>query len=48
MLTKDGVGTGYFADPGDAEGSPATGTAIGGSDIEEYNLKYTLEYKYTF
>ena len=48
VLTKNGVGTGYFADPEDATGSPEGATVTGGADIEEYNLKYTLEYKYTF
>ena len=40
-----GVGTGYFTSSGDdVENTPPSETA----QIEEYNLKYTLEYKYTF
>jgi hypothetical protein len=47
VLTVDNVATGYFANP-DRNPETEEPTPTGGSDIEEYNLKYTLEYKYTF
>ena len=46
VLTINGAsgGTGYFTGAGEIDAdTPSLGT-----DIEEYNLKYTLEYKYTF
>ena len=49
FLTTNGVGTGFFAQEADpTSGAPTGEAANGGADIEEYNLKYTLEYKYTF
>ena len=47
FITVDGVGTGFFAGSNGDETIEAA-RQIGGSDIEEYNIKYTLEYKYTF
>tara|TARA_Y100001970_G_scaffold132627_1_gene163703 strand:- start:2225 stop:3220 length:996 start_codon:yes stop_codon:yes gene_type:complete len=47
VMLINGVGTGYFAADNDTSGVDA-GEAIGGSDTEEDNFKYTLEYKYTF
>jgi hypothetical protein len=46
VLTINGAsgGTGYFTGDGEID---ADAPDLG-SDIEEYNLKYTLEYKYTF
>lgn len=44
--TINGAGTGYF-DSGETAVADQE-AAQGGNDIEEYNLKYTLEYKYTF
>ena len=52
FIDVDGVGTGYFADPNPdtaGSGNNVTGVQqVGGSNVEEYNIKYTLEYKYTF
>ena len=45
-LQSIGPSTGYFNRP-DNDSIEQPDVPFGG-DIEEYNLKYTLEYKYTF
>jgi hypothetical protein len=47
IITVDNVGSGYFGNP---DRSPETEEPeqVGSANIEEYNIKYTLEYKYTF
>ena len=47
FYTVDNVGTGYFANP-DRNPETEEPTQVGSANIEEYNIKYTLEYKSTF